>query len=126
VGPNQASTVGPNGASILTKTLKTTLMAPHSCARGWPKTASSLIPIQTCVMDAKSASRRFDGHKCDVLTDENSELVLGVDIRAGNAGDGEGATPLVEQVQQVEGVSVEGGCPAWRGISVKSSVLVAS
>ncbi len=25
----------------------------------------------------KSASRRFDRHKCDVLTDEDSELVLG-------------------------------------------------
>ena len=37
----------------------------------------------------KSASRRFDGHKLDVMTDEESELILGVDVRAGNAGDGE-------------------------------------
>jgi transposase len=55
----------------------------------------------------KSASRRFDGHKLDVMTDEASELVLGVDVRAGNAGDGEGAAPLLSKVQAVEGVEVE-------------------
>ena len=42
----------------------------------------------------KSASRRFDGHKLDVIIDEASEMVLGVEVRAGNAGDGEGAAPL--------------------------------
>ncbi len=47
----------------------------------------------------KSASRRFDGHKLHVLTDEDSELVLGVDIDAGNGGDGAAAAPLLEQVQ---------------------------
>jgi transposase len=55
----------------------------------------------------KSASRRFDGHKLDVMIDEDSELVLGVDIRAGNAGDGEGAAPLLSAVQAVAGVDVE-------------------
>jgi hypothetical protein len=55
----------------------------------------------------KSASRRFDGHKLDLITDENSELVLGVDVRAGNAGDGEGAAPLLAKVQAVEGIEVE-------------------
>ena len=54
----------------------------------------------------KSASRRFDGHKLDVISDEDSELVLGVDVREGNAGDGEGAAPLLEQVGQVDGVEV--------------------
>jgi hypothetical protein len=55
----------------------------------------------------KSASRRFDGHKLDVITDEESELILGVDVRAGNAGDGEGAAPLLEEVQDVDGVDVD-------------------
>ena len=55
----------------------------------------------------KSASRRFDGHKLDVIGDEDSELVLGVDVRAGNAPDGEGAVPLLGQVQGVDGVEVE-------------------
>ena len=55
----------------------------------------------------KSASRRLDGHKLDVIVDEDSELVLGVDVRAGNAGDGDGAAPLLAQVQAVDGVEVE-------------------
>ena len=50
----------------------------------------------------KSASRRFDGHKLDVMVDESSELVLGVEVRAGNAGDGEGAVPLLAKVTAVE------------------------
>ena len=33
----------------------------------------------------KSASRRFDGHKLDVITDEESELILGVEVRAGTS-----------------------------------------
>jgi hypothetical protein len=55
----------------------------------------------------KSASRRFDGHKLDVIIDESSELVLGVEVRAGNAGDGDGAAPLLEQVQATDGIEVE-------------------
>jgi hypothetical protein len=55
----------------------------------------------------KSVSRRFDGHKLDVMVDEASELVLGVDVRAGNAGDGEGAAPLLADVQTVEGIEVK-------------------
>ena len=55
----------------------------------------------------KSASRRFDGHKFDLMTDEESELILGVEVRAGNAGDGDGAAALLEEVQGVDGVEVD-------------------
>ncbi|MGH9341756.1 MAG: IS1182 family transposase, partial [Acidobacteriota bacterium] len=55
----------------------------------------------------KSASRRFNGYKMDVITDAATELVLGVEIRSGNAGDGEGAEPLLKQVQGIEGIEVE-------------------
>jgi hypothetical protein len=55
----------------------------------------------------KSASRRFDGHKMDVVSDENSELILGIDVRGGNASDGEGAAPLLEQAQGSAGIDVE-------------------
>ncbi len=55
----------------------------------------------------KSATRRFDGHKLDVIGDEESELVLGVEVRAANAPDGEGAVPLLETVQGIDGVEVE-------------------
>ncbi len=54
----------------------------------------------------KSATRRFDGHKLDVITDEDSELVLGVDVRPGNAGDGEGAAPLLAQVMSLPGMVI--------------------
>lgn len=54
----------------------------------------------------KSASRRFDGHKMDVVTDEDSELVLGVDVRPGNASDGEGAAPLLSQILQIPGIVI--------------------
>lgn len=55
----------------------------------------------------KSASRRFDGHKMDLVTDEDSELVLGVGVRAGNASDGDGAAGLLGDVNDVDGVDVE-------------------
>jgi len=55
----------------------------------------------------KSASRRFDGHKMDVISDEDTELILGVDVRAGNASDGEGAAPLLENVQRTDGIEVD-------------------
>ncbi len=54
----------------------------------------------------KSASRRFDGHKLDVIGDEGSELVLGVEVRAGNAPDGEGAVGLLAQVQALPGIAI--------------------
>jgi DDE family transposase len=54
----------------------------------------------------KSASRRFDGHKMDVVTDEDSELVLGVDVRPGNAADGEGAAPLLAHILQIPGIAI--------------------
>ena len=53
----------------------------------------------------KSAWRRFGGHKLDVIIDEVSELVLGLDAR-GNAGAGEGAPPLLSKVTAVESVEV--------------------
>lgn len=55
----------------------------------------------------KSSSRRFDGHKLDVMTDEDSELVLGVAVRGGNASDADGTLPLLKQVQQTPEVEVQ-------------------
>jgi transposase len=47
----------------------------------------------------KSASRRFDGHKAHLISDEDSELILGVEVGAANGSDGEAAAPLVEAVR---------------------------
>jgi transposase len=54
----------------------------------------------------KSASRRFDGHKLDVITDEDSEMVLGVEVRAGNASDGDGAVALLAQIVALPGIII--------------------
>jgi Transposase DDE domain/Transposase domain (DUF772) len=54
----------------------------------------------------KSASRRFDGHKMDVVVDESSELVVGVGVRAGNAADGEAAASLVGAINDRDGIEV--------------------
>lgn len=54
----------------------------------------------------KSASRRFDGHKLDIIGDEGSELILGVEVRPGNAADGEGAAPLLAQVMALPGIAI--------------------
>ena len=51
----------------------------------------------------KSSARRFNGHKMDLVTDESSELVLGMQVRAGNAPDGEGAVPLLSEVRSALG-----------------------
>jgi hypothetical protein len=55
----------------------------------------------------KSASRRFDGHEIDMVSNEDAELILGVAIRAANAGDGEGAGPLLGQIQQTARVKID-------------------
>ncbi|MGQ0521201.1 MAG: IS1182 family transposase, partial [Actinomycetota bacterium] len=47
----------------------------------------------------KSASRRFDGHKAHVVSDEGSEMILGVEVGPGNGSDGAAAAPLVKAVR---------------------------
>jgi transposase len=44
----------------------------------------------------KTSSRRIDGYKTHLLTDHDSELVLGVSVTPANAPDGPEAAPLVE------------------------------
>ncbi len=53
----------------------------------------------------KSSSQRIDGYKTHLLTDHDSELVLGVSVTPANAPDGPQAAPLVEDAQRA-GVSV--------------------
>ena len=92
---------------------------PRSCSKTWkpPKKGAAIrqgVAPDRVVSHSdpevrhgrKSASRRFDGHKLDVMIDEASEMVLGVEVRAGNAGDGEGAAPLLASVQSIAGIEV--------------------
>lgn len=48
----------------------------------------------------KSHSRRIDGYKAHVLTDHDTELVLGVSVTAANDPDGPEAAPLVAGAKQ--------------------------
>lgn len=54
----------------------------------------------------KSSSRRFDGHKLHVVEDEATEIILGIDVGAGNGKDGDHAAPLVEQARN-HGVDID-------------------
>jgi transposase len=47
----------------------------------------------------KSAAKRFDGHKAQVVADTGSQLILAADVLPGNAADQEGALALVEQAE---------------------------
>lgn len=53
----------------------------------------------------KSSSNRYDGHKLHVLEDESTEIILGVDVGAGNGKDADSAVGLIEQAKQA-GVEV--------------------
>ena len=73
-------------------------------------TAKGRVP---CVTDPdirhgrKSASKRFNGHKADIAVDQDSQLIVGLQVLAGDAGDASGALSLVEQVEENTGLDVE-------------------
>jgi hypothetical protein len=55
----------------------------------------------------KSASKTFNGHKTAVAVDMESQLICGVEVLAGNAGDQEKALDLVHQAERVAEAQVE-------------------
>jgi len=66
----------------------------------------------------KSASKRFNGHKVAVAVDLESQLIAGVEVLAGNAGDQEKAVDLVhqsERVMEAEVVETVGDCAYGSG-----------
>jgi hypothetical protein len=73
-------------------------------------TASGRIPSATDPEQRhgrKSASKRFTGHKASVAVDVESQVILAVDVLAGDAGDATGALELVEQAEENAGLAVE-------------------
>jgi hypothetical protein len=81
----------------------------------------------------KSASQRFNGHKAAVAVDMESQLISGVEVLAGNAGDQERALDLVhqsERVMEAEVVETVGDCaygggPTRRAFAAEELVLTA-
>ena len=55
----------------------------------------------------KSASKTFNGHKAAVAVDMESQLICGVEVLSGNAGDQEKALELVHQAERVMEAAVE-------------------
>jgi len=81
----------------------------------------------------KSASKRFNGHKAAVAVDMDSQLIVGVAVLAGNAGDQEKALELVHQTERVMEAEVQesvgdcayGGGPTRRAFADENRVLTA-
>lgn len=81
----------------------------------------------------KSASKLFNGHKAAVAVDMESQLIGGVEVLAGNAGDQEKSLDLVHQTERVMEAKVEetvgdcayGGGPTRRAFADEDRVLTA-
>jgi len=81
----------------------------------------------------KSASKRFNGHKAAVAVDMESQLIGGVEVLPGNAGDQEKALELVHQTERVMEAEVQetvgdcayGGGPTRRAFAEEERVLTA-
>src|SRR5271157_1301965 len=81
----------------------------------------------------KSASKRFNGHKAAVAVDLESQLIVAVEVLAGNAGDQEKARELVHQSERVMAAEVVetvgdcayGGGPTRRAFAEEERVLTA-
>lgn len=71
----------------------------------------------------KSASNRFTGHKASIAADVQSEIILGVDVLPGNAGDATGALALVQQAEANAELAVQetlGDC-AYGGVETRQA-----
>src|SRR5579883_3289103 len=55
----------------------------------------------------KSASKRFDGHKAGIAVDTESQLIVAVEVAAGNSADQDSAMDLVEAAETNTGMEVE-------------------
>ena len=81
----------------------------------------------------KSASKLFNGHKAAVAVEMESQLITGVEVLAGNAGDQEKALELVQQSERVLEAKVEetvgdcayGGGPTRRVFADEERILTA-
>ena len=81
----------------------------------------------------KSASKTFNGHKAAVAVDMESQLICGVEVLAGNAGDQEKALELVHQAERVMQAQVEetvgdcayGGGPTRKAFADEQRLLTA-
>ena len=71
----------------------------------------------------KSASKRFNGHKGSIAVDEDTQIIVGLEVLAGDAGDATDVLPLVEQVEantQLPVLETSGDC-AYGGAPTRAA-----
>ena len=101
--------------------------------QGTEKDRVASVPDPEMRHGRKSASKLFNGHKAAVAVDMESQLIGGVEVLAGNAGDQEKALELVHQTERVMESKVEetvgdcayGGGPTRRAFAEEDRVLTA-
>jgi hypothetical protein len=114
--PEQAETIA--GAAALLRRLiaQDVEEKPEGGCQIKPGTAKDrLVSVHDAEMrhGRKSARKRFNGHKAALAVDLESQLITGVEVLAGNAGDQEKALELVHQTERVmeaEVVETVGDC----------------
>lgn len=134
--PEQADTIAAAGALLKRLIAQDVEEKPEGgcqITQGTAKDRVVSVPDPEMRHGRKSASQRFNGHKAAVAVDMNSQLIGGVAVLAGNAGDQEHALELVHQTERVMEAQVEetvgdcayGGGPTRRAFADEGRVLTA-
>jgi len=133
--PEQAETIA--AAALLTRLIAQDVEEKpeggSQIKQGTEKDRVVSVPDPEMRHGRKSASKRFNGHKAAVAVDMDSQLIGGIEVLAGNAGDQEKALELVHQTERVMEAQVEetvgdcayGGGPTRRAFADENRVLTA-
>ena len=114
--PQQAETIAAAAALLRRLIAQDVEEKPEGGCQIKPGTAKDrLVSVHDAEMrhGRKSARKRFNGHKAALAVDLESQLITGVEVLAGNAGDQEKALELVHQTERVmeaEVVETVGDC----------------
>ena len=114
--PEQAETIAAAAALLRRLIAQDVEEKPEGGCQIKPGTAKDrLVSVHDAEMrhGRKSARKRFNGHKAALAVDLESQLITGVEVLAGNAGDQEKALELVHQTERVmeaEVVETVGDC----------------
>ena len=133
--PEQAETIA--AAALLTRLIAQDVEEKpeggSQIKQGTEKDRVVSVPDPEMRHGRKSASKRFNGHKAAVAVDMDSQLIGGIEVLAGHAGDQEKALELVHQTERVMEAQVEetvgdcayGGGPTRRAFADENRVLTA-
>ena len=103
---NRANIVRPRASFALTHGLQLR-PKPNSVNDGVIRDRMMSVHAPEMRHGRKSSSRRFDGHKAEIVVDTGSQLITFVEVLPGNSPDNSGSLELVEQSETNTGVPVE-------------------